>query len=103
MNMAGVEMPSAFLEATMPVPARAARATPAQRNISGTTDQVLTVPLASDISSSARHMSVMSTMPVRPGPSITGRCRNRPFVMTMAASRMLVVVLTTVGRAVISW
>ena len=56
----------------------------------------------SDISSSARHMSVMSTMPTRSGPPMTGRCRKRPLVMTLAASRMLVAVLTTVGRAVIS-
>ena len=48
-------------------------------------------------------MSVMSTMPTRPGAPVTGRCRKRPVVMTLAASRMVVVALTTVGRAVISW
>ena len=33
---------------------------------------------------------------------MTGKCRKRPLVMTLAASRMLAVLLTTVGRAVIS-
>src|SRR6516162_10005236 len=52
--------------------------------------------------SSALHTSVMSTIPTRPASPMTGRCRKRPLVMTLAASRMLAVVRTTVGSAVIS-
>ena len=59
-------------------------------------------PRASDTSSSARKTSVMSTTPTRPASPMTGRCRKCPLVMTLAASRMLAVVLMTVGRAVIS-
>jgi len=33
---------------------------------------------------------------------MTGKCRNRLLVMSLAASRTLAVVLTTVGLAVIS-
>src|SRR5208282_4787386 len=53
-------------------------------------------------SSSTRHTSVISTMPTRPTSPTTGKCRKRLVVMTLAASRMLVVVLTTVGLAVIT-
>src|SRR6266567_7031697 len=62
---------------------------------------VLTGGPDTSASSSARHTSVMSTMPTRPASPTTGKCLKRPLVMTLAASRMLVVVLTTVGRAVI--
>jgi hypothetical protein len=44
----------------------------------------------------------MSTMPARPASPMTGKCRNRLLVMSLAASRTLAVVLTTVGLAVIS-
>jgi Domain of unknown function (DUF1707) len=63
--------------------------------------QVAGGPAASP-SSSAPHTSVMSTMPTRPVSPITGKCRKRLLAMTLAASRMLVAVLTTVGCAVMS-
>jgi hypothetical protein len=56
----------------------------------------------SRIRQAARHTSVMSTMPTTPESPVTGKWRKRPLVMTLAASRMLAVVLTMVGRAVIS-
>ena len=40
-------------------------------------------------------MSWTPTMPTRPTSPIPGKCRKRPLVMTLAASRMLAAVLTT--------
>ena len=52
-------------------------------------------------SSNARQTSVMSIIPMRPASSTTGRCRKRPVIMVLAASRMLAVALMTLRRVVI--
>jgi len=49
----------------------------------------------------AAQTSVMSTIPIRPASPATGRCRKCPVTMDLAASRMLVPTLMTVGCVVI--
>ena len=45
-------------------------------------------------------MSAMLTIPIQPVPSATGTCRNPPWTIVLAASRMLAAAGMAAGRAV---